>query len=519
MMREVFFPTTIRQSYLLPHTIAAFSMTATTVRAVLVRVRSTTYTVEHYAEEVYAPNNHEALLDAIRALQSKLHTWDTLCIAIPSNRIVYKTLALPFNDPVKVRLVLPFEMEPILPFPVAETAVDAVSGLCSTENGHCDILAAAIKQEMLASYVAPFIELGMQPHKVTIGALEVASCLQEVAAAKQEQVIVLDTDEESLFISLVSSTGIKTPRVLAMPPELLENGIFSTEGAIEKLAIKQCLADIRFTIGSFAQQAGIGIEQITRVYLTGILAEKTAAAAFLTTHLRVACELAGIPALLRVEGQEHVDVHGMPERFSHALVTTLSRGSMVDFNIGRGYRFDYDVAQIKKTVLVAVTLASLLIVSILVYSTVTTSSLSSSVRSAQREAMDTLVTQCNLPMLKNKPLKNENLLYAENVIANEENLWSKLSTSRRYAFLWYLQELSSRVDREKLGLVLKRMIIKTDEKGDDIISMEGSVQDYDQVRNFEAALRDSKLFVTVPRLQETKFPMMNLLVDKKVRER
>ena len=53
-----------------------------------------------------------------------------------------------------------------------------------------------------------------------------------------------------------------------------------------------------------------------------------------------------------------------------------------------------------------------------------------------------------------------------------------------------------------------------DSGGDDTLTIEGSVKDYDALRALEEALIDSKLFRVVPKLQETKF-VISLVIDKK----
>ena len=83
----------------------------------------------------------------------------------------------------------------------------------------------------------------------------------------------------------------------------------------------------------------------------------------------------------------------------------------------------------------------------------------------------------------------------------------------------YLQELNTRINRNALGLEMKRIAIKSDERsgGKDTLIFEGSVRDYDALRTLEEDLQDTQLFTNVPKQQEPKFNI-SLVINKNIKE-
>jgi len=95
---------------------------------------------------------------------------------------------------------------------------------------------------------------------------------------------------------------------------------------------------------------------------------------------------------------------------------------------------------------------------------------------------------------------------AKKKVSQEESLWFSLSQQRRNSFLYYLQELSTYVDRKDLGLTLRKLVIQRDSKqGTETMKLEGRVKDYPALKKFETALRESKLFTQIPPLQDVTF--------------
>ena len=81
-----------------------------------------------------------------------------------------------------------------------------------------------------------------------------------------------------------------------------------------------------------------------------------------------------------------------------------------------------------------------------------------------------------------------------------ETIWNEASGASRFSCLKYLQELSSLIDREAIGLDLKQLIMNRKN-----IILNGEVRNYPELKIFEKELSKSKFFRLGFIPQEKKF--------------
>ena len=98
---------------------------------------------------------------------------------------------------------------------------------------------------------------------------------------------------------------------------------------------------------------------------------------------------------------------------------------------------------------------------------------------------------------------------AQREVKREESIWSSLSSQNKQSFLYYLYILTTKIDRETLGLNLNKMVISKN-----IMTLEGSVRSFEAVAQFENQLRDTGLFSSVPDMQKVDFSIQLPLIDK-----
>ena len=83
-------------------------------------------------------------------------------------------------------------------------------------------------------------------------------------------------------------------------------------------------------------------------------------------------------------------------------------------------------------------------------------------------------------------------------ITKEEDIWFSFSSQTRHSFLTYLYDLSTMIDRDTLGLDLKKMTFNKNG-----ITLDGSVRSFDAVEELIKQLKNTNLFTQVPNLQKT----------------
>jgi Tfp pilus assembly protein PilN len=91
---------------------------------------------------------------------------------------------------------------------------------------------------------------------------------------------------------------------------------------------------------------------------------------------------------------------------------------------------------------------------------------------------------------------------AQQKLTEEESVWEGLSGQLRPSFLKYLLELSTKLDRDSLGLELKKLTMNKKN-----ITLNGQVhdKDYTALKNLVEVLKESKLFNLVSAPQATTF--------------
>ena len=68
---------------------------------------------------------HNGVVDALKSLAEIVDIGGCdFVISIPSDSFSYRNIQVPFSNPKKIRMVLPFELEPTLPYPIDNLLLD-----------------------------------------------------------------------------------------------------------------------------------------------------------------------------------------------------------------------------------------------------------------------------------------------------------------------------------------------------------------------------------------------------------
>lgn len=95
-------------------------------------------------------------------------------ISLPADWFFLRTLTVPFSSPKKIRLVLPYELEPDLPLPAEALAFSFAPIGPAAEAGQTRILAAAIEKRRLEAVTAAFSSVGLEPSRLTLSGYALA---------------------------------------------------------------------------------------------------------------------------------------------------------------------------------------------------------------------------------------------------------------------------------------------------------------------------------------------------------
>src|SRR6056297_3499262 len=109
---------------------------------------------------------------AISVIVDQLDTNGAIClITVPPALISYRNIRIPFKENRKIRQVLPFEVEPLLPFPLDEVILDFQT---ARQSENSDVIAAAVEKAKLQPILDALAAFHLSPQVIIPGGFPVA---------------------------------------------------------------------------------------------------------------------------------------------------------------------------------------------------------------------------------------------------------------------------------------------------------------------------------------------------------
>ncbi|QTA93226.1 type II secretion system protein GspL [Desulfonema magnum] len=173
------------------------------VAAVLVKSGIKGNWIESYARVPTDQKEIETSLPAaLETITRQIDTAGSLCVAsFPGDQVCYRNIQIPFRDQKKIRQVLPFELEPTLPFPIEDVTTDFHIINLPDSKDHTNIITATVEKTKLKLYLNTLVSLKMEPEIVTVGGYATALCLAKFANIPEDCLFMdIDTDKCSVFV-------------------------------------------------------------------------------------------------------------------------------------------------------------------------------------------------------------------------------------------------------------------------------------------------------------------------------
>ncbi len=163
------------------------------------------------------------LVPAIGRILANSGPADIVISALPPEFVAKRLLALPFGDRRRLRQVVPFALEEHLPFPVDNAAV--AFARVGVEDDKTLVIAAFARKEDLSGHLELLARAGIDPKRVTLGALALAGLLARARNGRGGSHLVLDIDHACTSMVLIDEDG--TPRAM----RTVGQGIAARNGA------------------------------------------------------------------------------------------------------------------------------------------------------------------------------------------------------------------------------------------------------------------------------------------------
>ncbi len=125
-------------------------------------------------------------------------------VSISADHFSYRLLKIPFKNSKKIQMVLPFELEPTIPYPVDDLIIDFIDLESGRHSDHTDVIAVAVPKSDLARYFETLVAIKIDPEIVTLSGLPAALCLANQADAGKDQLFLKSTRLSAHCLSLAA---------------------------------------------------------------------------------------------------------------------------------------------------------------------------------------------------------------------------------------------------------------------------------------------------------------------------
>lgn len=535
MIKNIFLPEQVHGYYLVPIHILGFDIGKTSVKAALVYCRRKEIVIQRFFEEPIVSSSadyQERAVAAIKLILEQAGTYDKIISALPANQAIFKELKLPFMGIDTIKKVISYEVEPLLPFSLQDAVIDCIITKENKQENNSEILVAAVQNQYIAQHLALFEAAGVQPEKVTVDMFALYGLYSMIPAYAQLSggVVLLEIEPQSTrmayiyngqmrFIRTLPKGLLEQARIVAQQTGLSEQEAYAsiirygletdhdqTYAQASKQAFSSIFSDILFTMQSFTNQTKPA-QSISKILLFGTSANIKGLAESITDLSRVPTEIFQINSLVHNGFGISAKV-SVPQTNMVSLSTALPRTPTSAFNLRQKEFSVLDSRLFLQQVIAAGLLLFLILGGLLGLGIWQIMSLKKEARQSEQEVVETLKEKVK-KIPENTTGVDEALDEAKAAINQEEKIWSAFTGASRSRFLEYLLELTTRLDKQKLGLDLEKLTIT----GDTIV-LKAQVRGYEELRMLEQELRSSKLFTSVESPQDPKFTMTIRLAKK-----
>lgn len=474
MIKNLFFPDRIGSYFLFKKKFVGFHITPNTIYATCIVAKGNSLTLtKSFSQPI---ENSEKVELSIAKIMEKIKAYDSLITTIDSSLVMFKELSLPIIGEEKIAMVLGFELEPYLPFPANQAVVDFIITKVDKKTKTSTIMVTAIQKKYVTLHTQLFTKINATVDAVTVDLINIYGLYQKARLTKREEgnVAILVADDTKTHIAYLKNTHIKKIRTLDL-----------------SLADEQGFNKTIFTLNSFVQEEG----PLKKIVLMGILPQG------LLTKVKeasdVSCETFKIEKALEGANITSSATQTPTTINLFSLAAAYPSEIRENFNLQVQETTTAHKQRFNKQFITGAVLSLGILISLSVHTFFQVRTLSVAAESAKEKLIKDL--KKNFPSLKGTSLR-EVVKNANKELLKEETIWFSFSSQTQHSFLKYMLEMSTKIDREVLGLNLKKMVIKKN-----TITIDGNVRNFEAIEEFEKELKETKLFTEVPLLQQTSF--------------
>ena len=515
-IKDIFLPEKIKSYYLFSKTVVGIEINKTNIIATKTRIQGTTSTIELIVEEKISEEvseeDFQRTSPTLTSIFSKIGSYDEIHTILPSSIIVFKELKLPFDSREKIGMVIGFEIEPLLPFPLREAAIDFIITREILEEKSSEILVTAVQKQQIVQHLQMFEAVGLKPEVITVDMISLYGLYKQIGTYKQLQggTVLINITSYSTAIAFMINGQLKTIRTLPKgiialtkqiaqdlnktPQEIIDHlvrfGLETDATAEYSPAIEKAVLDwwntISFTLNSFTTQL-LNRQPMTKIIFLGSGALIKGLIPFIAQKSGISCELFSVEGIEQDPSCTIKNSNLITPINAISASSTLPLATTVDYNLIQKEFITPNNSLLLKQLIVIIILTIALFATLITHYYIQTNKLATAMHKYEHEALTALTT--TFKALEGETNLGEAIEVAEKEVEEQNKRWFAFSHQSRASFLQYLLELSTKIDKKGIDLNVEQINI-----AEDVLTLKAEVRDHDAIKILGRELGQSKLF-------------------------
>ncbi|MBD3231701.1 hypothetical protein GF322_03490 [Candidatus Dependentiae bacterium] len=503
MIRRIFLPPRIGSKRLYAQKILGLTIQEDVVSCAKIYAKRSKNIIEELIDQTIEDGPiqtySERATQAIKEVVARMEKYDQLRIALSASLVVFKELKVPFLDEDKIRMILEYEIEPMLPFSVDEAIIDFIISKQSKEDKTSQILVAAVRKEDIQRTLDMYLQAGVDPACLTVDLFAIYSLYKQIPEYKsiEKSSVIIDLGAHSTQIAFLDEGCLRLtriiPRGILTVLKTVSNEIeISLQQAQEKLKkygldptgdsnyekslqkhIINFFNDIQFTLNSFSLKI-VDYQKISKMFFTGKYSELKGLSRFSQNLLQIPCEVFSFEKIFvdtkfKNKIKEYISSWN---KYLVALGTALPSEQQANFDLRRK-EFSLPQKKLVKSQLVTASLLLFLIFTVLIirgyFQINKLSSFIQRIEDREKSKLRRMIPkEISLPRQVNLQKLSQK---AENVLEDKKEIWM-LFEKTGIRPLVILQELTNIIDKRKFDVTIETIAI-SEQDSDTKIEIEG----------------------------------------------
>ena len=503
MIKNIFLPEKIGNKRIIAQRIVGLALQDETVTLALVYAkRSKTIVEELLSEKLSSDVNlsyAQRASEAIKKIMLHVKNFDQIRIAIPASIVTFKELQVPFDDVEKIRMVLDYEIESMLPFSISNAVIDFIITKHNKEQKSTQVLVAAVQNQDLQVELDIYTQAGVEPSHITIDLFATYGLYKQISdyASIEKGSILVEVGETSTRIAFLQNGELRLTRTMprgiisivkniseesGMDAEKVKehldlNGVNSLGGdALAKIFQNQFINffnDIQFTLNSFSLKLNF-YDEITKIIFTQKANQVKGFVKLCSDTLQIPCESFDWRKVFEIKSvKKHLkNIDYGAVDFVTAIGTAIPCYEQDQFDLRRKSFVLVDYKLVSKQIIAVVVLLTTMFLAIGVHGYMQISTLRNTLDKTEKTEISRLKAIFPKDHMPKKQTLQAFVQEAQKLVREKTDLWSAFRKERLNP-LEIMLELTNIADKTRNNIYFTDLSINSKDKGGVEIDIDG----------------------------------------------